>query len=128
MDLLKLAALCAVFTLPAMLVKKSSPEHSLLLILGVLLLALANCLQAAAPVLNELQSLFNRAGIESAYASILLRITAAAIVTKLCADLCRDGGSQALASAVELAGATASLVIAFPLVRAVTDMLLGFFT
>ncbi len=128
MELLKLAAVCTVCLLPAVLVKKTSPEQSLLLISGILLLAVGSCLQAVAPVLEELRGLFSRAGIESAYVSILLRITAAAIVTKLCGDLCRDGGSQALASAVELAGATASLVISLPLVKAVTEMLLGFFT
>ena len=49
-------------------------------------------------------------------------------MTRLCADLCKDGGSQALASAVELAGAAAALLIALPLLGAVTELLLGYFT
>ena len=63
--------------------------------------------------------------MEAAYLTVLLRTLAAALVTRLCADLCRDGGSQALASAVELAGAAASLVIALPLLEAVVELLLG---
>ena len=55
-------------------------------------------------------------------------ILAAALVTRLCADLCRDGGSQSLATAAETAGSLAVLLIALPLLRAVTDLLLGYFT
>ena len=65
--------------------------------------------------------------METAHIAVLLRVTAAALVTRFCADLCKDGGSQALASAVETAGAAASLVIALPLLKAVVEMLLGFF-
>ena len=59
--------------------------------------------------------------------AVLLKTVAAALVTKLCADLCRDGGSQALATTVEAAGAVAALVLAMPLLRAMAELLLGFF-
>ena len=48
-------------------------------------------------------------------------------MTRFCADLCKDGGSQALATAVETAGAVAALVIALPLLEAVVGLLLGYF-
>ena len=77
--------------------------------------------------LEEVRTLFERAGIEALYLSILLRTLAAALVTRLCADLCKDGGSQALASAVEIAGAAAALAIAMPLLKAVIELLLRYF-
>lgn len=127
MEMLKLAALCAVCILPVTLLRKQSPEQALLLTLGVLAAALARCLTLAAPLLDEVRDLFQRAGVELAYVSILLRATAAALVTRFCADLCKDGGSQALASAVETAGAVAALAITMPLLRAVVDLLMGYF-
>ena len=39
----------------------------------------------------------------------------------------QDGGSQALASAVEIAGAAAALAIAMPLLKAVIELLLRYF-
>lgn len=128
MELMKLAALCAVCMLPVVLLRKTAPEQALLLTIAILTVALARCLGLAAPVLEEVRALFARAGIEPAYISVLLRTTAAALVTRLCADLCRDGGSQSLATAVETAGALAVLLIALPLLRAVTELLLGYFT
>lgn len=125
---MKLAALCAVCVLPVALLRKTAPEQALLLIVAILAVTLARCLSLAAPVLEEVRGLFGRAGIETAYVSVLLRTTAAALVTRLCADLCRDGGSQSLATAVETAGALSVLLIALPLLRAVTGLLLGYFT
>ena len=127
MELLKLSALCAVCLLPVSLLRRKTPEQALLLTAAILAVALARCLGLGAPLLEEVRALFVRAGVELAYVSVLLRTLAAALVTRFCADLCKDGGSQALASAVETAGAVAALVIALPLLRAVVDLLLGYF-
>ena len=127
MGLLKLAALCAICVLPVTLLRRKTPEQALLLTVAILAVVLAECLAEAAPLLEELRSLFERAGVETAHISILLRTTAAALVTRFCADLCRDGGSQALAAAVETAGAAASLLIALPLLKAVVTLLTGYF-
>ncbi len=127
MELLKLAALCAVCILPVVLLRKQTPEQALLLTIAILAVAAARCVSLALPLMEELRALFDRAGIEPLYLSILLRTLAAALVTRLCADLCKDGGSQALASAVETAGAVAALAIAMPLLKAVVELLLGYF-
>lgn len=128
MELLKLAAFCAVCLLPAVLLKKTAPEQALLLTLAVLLLAMARCLQALVPAVEEIRNLFSSADIETDHVAILLKTAAAALITKLCANLCRDGGSLSLATAVEFAGTTAILLIALPLLRSVVALLLGFFT
>ena len=127
MELLKLAALCAVCILPVVLLRKQTPEQALLLTIAILAVSAARCVSLALPLMEELRALFDRAGIEPLYLSILLRTLAAALVTRLCADLCKDGGSQALASAVETAGAVAALAIAMPLLKAVVELLLGYF-
>ncbi len=127
MELLKLAALCAVCILPVVLLRKQTPEQALLLTIAILAVAAARCVSLAMPLMDELRALFDRAGIEPIYLSILLRTLAAALVTRLCADLCKDGGSQALASAVETSGAVAALAIAMPLLKAVVELLLGYF-
>jgi len=127
MDLLKLAVLCAACLTPVALLRKKTPEQALLLTIAILAVTAARCLSLALPLLEEVRTLFERAGIEALYLSILLRTLAAALVTRLCADLCKDGGSQALASAVEIAGAAAALAIAMPLLKAVIELLLRYF-
>lgn len=128
MELMKLALLCAACLLPVALLRKTNPEQALLLTAAILSVVLARGLRLAVPLLEEVQALFSRAGIDSAYTAVLLRTTAAALVTRLCADICRDGGSQALASAAEMAGSFAVLLISLPLLEAVAGLLLGYFT
>ena len=128
MELMKLAGFCAACVLLAALLRKKTPEQALLLTIGAVVLVLARCLGAAAPLVERLQGLFAQAGVEGEHVAILLRTVGAALVTRLCADLCRDGGSQSLATAVEAAGAVAALLISLPLLQAVVELLLGYFT
>ncbi len=127
MELIRLMGLCVLCLLPVAVLRRSVPEQALLLTLAILTVVMARCLAAAAPVLEELRALFDRAGVDTAHVSILLRALAASLVTRLCADLCRDGGSQALASTVEAAGAAAALLIALPLLKDVVNLLMGYF-
>lgn len=128
MELLGLTGLCAVCLLPVLVLRKQSPEQAFLLILSIGAVVLARVLALTAPALAQVEALFSQAGVDSGYVAILLKTVAAALVTRLCADLCRDGGSQTLATVVELAGAAAALLIALPLLEAVAGLLLGYFT
>ena len=127
MDAFRLIALCVLALLPVALLKKKTPEQALLLTLAVLAVAAARCAAMAAPLVERLQQLVEQAGLEESHVSVLLRTVAASLVTKLGSDLCRDGGSQALAGAVEMAGAAAAVVIALPLLESVVGLLLGYF-
>ena len=71
MELLKLAALCAVCLLPVTLLRKRTPEQALLLTVSILAVVLARCLRESAPLVAEIRTLFDRAGIETAYVSSL---------------------------------------------------------
>lgn len=127
MAVLKLVLICVITLVPLVLLKKYAAEQAILLSGAVFILMAYHCLSYAAPVLDKLEELFVRAGIESMYFAILLKTVAASLVSHLCADLCRDGGSQALASLVEIAGTVASLLISMPLLEAVIELLLVFF-
>ena len=128
MELLQLMGLCALCLLPILVLRKNAPEQALLLVLAIGAVVLARVLALAAPLLEQLRTLFDQAGVDSSHVSILLRTVAAALVSRLCGDLCRDSGSQALGTVVELAGAAAALLIALPLLEAVAGLLLGYFT
>ena len=128
MEVMKLAGLCVVCLLPVVLLRKSTPEQAMLLTIAILLVVLVRCLQLAAPLLEKLEGLFDQAGVETLYVSVLLRTVGAATVSRVCADLCKDGGSQSLAGAVEIAGAVAAVLIAMPLLEAVVRLLMGYFT
>lgn len=127
MEELKLTLFCVAAIIPLSLLKKHAAEQAVLLTAAVLALVAYRGLVCIVPVLDTLEALFMRAGIQSEYISILLRTVAASLVTHLCADLCRDGGSQALATLTEIVGTIASLLISLPVLEAVAELLLGYF-
>ena len=128
MELLRLMGLCALCLLPILVLRKNAPEQALLLVLAIAAVVTARVLALAAALLEQLRTLFDQAGVDSSHVSILLRTVAAALVSRLCGDLCRDSGSQALGTVVELAGAAAALLISLPLLEAVAGLLMGYFT
>lgn len=127
MESIKLICLCLLVLLPLTLLKKYATEQAVLLALAVAVLVVLRCVAIITPVLDTLKNLFTRAGIENAYISVLFRTVGASLVTRICADLCRDAGSQTLATLVESAGTLAVLLISLPIVEAVAELLLGYF-
>ena len=81
MELLRLMGLCLACLPAVVLLKKNAPEQAMLLTAAILSLALLRCLSLAAPLLETLGSLFERAGIESAHVGVLAKTAAAAAVT-----------------------------------------------
>ena len=73
--------------------------------------------------LAELRTLLrDEFSLSESYTLPLLKCVAAAVVTKLTADLCRDSAQAAAASAVELAGTLCTLGIIAPLLIGVLRM------
>ena len=60
-------------------------------------------------------------GLSGALLAPVMKCAAIGVVCRLAADECRDAGSGALGSAVELAGAVAALWTALPLLTALLD-------
>lgn len=127
MDILKLALLCVLILLPLAILKKYSAEQAVLVTIAAAGFVVFRLIACLSPILGTLEELYQRAGIEESQIAILFRTVAASLITHLCADLCRDGGSQTLATLVEIAGTVAVMLIAMPLLEAVTDLLLGYF-
>lgn len=111
----------------AMVIKKSNPELSLLL--SVLASAAVTMMgaQLLSGVLELVELAQDTAGLSSAVVNPVIKCLGLGVVTRLGADMCRDSGQSACASALELTGSAAALVIALPLFRTLLTMI-GAFT
>ena len=87
-----------------------------LLRLSAALLFAGSILAMAAPVIAYLKQLSAVAGL-SAYIGFLLKALGIAILTQVCADICRDAGEGGIGSGVELAGKMEILVLCLPLME-----------
>ena len=114
------AALCTL--LAGLLIRQKNAELALALSVGaVAVIALASLRMGAG--LDELRALLrDRFGLSETYMQPMLKCLAAAIVTRLTADLCRDHAQGAAAAAVELAGCLCALGVVMPLLVSMLKM------
>lgn len=102
----------------AMLLKRSAPELSLALSVAVSLLGALLAMELIAGLGDLLETVKEQTGLSPAVIGPVMKCVGVGIVTRLAADICRDAGQSAAASAVELCGAACALVAALPLIRA----------
>lgn len=120
--LIKAAAIGIAGAIMALLLKKSAPELGFALSLAISLLAAG----LGAGILEELTEVLKLAqeqtGLSAAVVSPVFKCVAIGVVTRLSADMCKDAGQGAVASAVELCGTACALSAALPLVRSLLQM------
>lgn len=104
------------------LVKKSLPEIGMsmtLLITGIVAFVAFTVFRKIQEFMSDLAA---SAQIEHELISPIYKLIGIAIVTKLCADMCRDAKETAIASAVEILGCAVGLYISLPLISAVLKL------
>ena len=127
---LRLAALCLLGALLAVLLRRGGGELALLLALCLSLAACGSGGVGVALLLEPLGQLRDFWEEASAWGQLpeqlfqpLLKTVCIALICRTGSDLCRDAGEGALASVLETAGAVAAIVVSLPLFRAVWDLL-----
>ncbi|MBR2831653.1 MAG: stage III sporulation protein AD [Oscillospiraceae bacterium] len=123
--LMKAAAAAVTGAVLALLLKKHSPETALVLSLAAAVTAVLLALPAVRAAVEFIDELADAAGLEPAVLAAVLKSVGIAVVTRLAADVCRDAGQSASASAVELCGAAGALYVAIPLMKTVLKMVEG---
>ncbi len=109
--------------LAAAALQKSAPAIPLLLGMaagaGILLLAM----ELAAPIVAFLRRARQSVSVSGVYLSPLLKCLGIAVLERLGAALCKDAGQAAAAEAIALAGTTAALYAALPLLEEFLSLL-----
>ena len=120
----RVTALCVVGAILALVLKKTSPEQALLLVLCAAVAGLALLTDGLGELVEFLRELGERSGVSETLFVPLYKTVGIGLVVKVGGDLCRDAGGAALASVVETAGAVCALLAAMPLLRAVLELLM----
>ncbi len=109
---LAVAVLCVV---AGQVLKQVKSEFATPLRIGGLVLIFGTVTVGLADVFGQVTLLLEASGIRL-YASVMLRALGIALLTRICTDLCRDSGENAVASGAELAGKVAILALCLPLI------------
>lgn len=124
MLLFKLAAVAFVAAILSLVLKKEQPAYAFLVSVCAAAGLLAAVTQQIEPVLswlNTLDGIFPGQGI-----GCLLRVLGIVITAQLAADICREAGMAAAATAAELCGRILALLQALPLLQELLDSYAGY--
>lgn len=124
MLLFKLAAVAFVAAILSLALKKEQPAYAFLVSVCASAGLLAAVTQQIEPVLswlNTLDGIFPGQGI-----GCLLRVLGIVITAQLAADICREAGMAAAATAAELCGRILALLQALPLLQELLDSYAGY--
>lgn len=119
--LLRCAAAAMIAAILGLVIKKDNPEIALLLAIGAVVMLLTTVLPKTDELLEFIRELTEITGMPEGTISIALKAVAAALITGITAEVCRDAGQGALASACELVGALTALYMALPLLKIVLE-------
>ena len=113
------AALCAV------VLRRTGPEFSVLIVLttGVWILFIA--VQALGEVIVSVVRLAELASLDRELVEPVIKVVGLSIVAKSTSEVCRAAGEGGIAAFVELAGTILALAASLPLINGVVEMIAG---
>ena len=120
---LKLAGICLVASVFALLLKKDSPELSILIVLGTCIVILLSLVQAMEKISSFLQEVYTWGSLPQELFAPLFKTLGIALISRTGAELCRDAEQKAVAALLESVGAFTAILAAVPLFERVWELL-----
>lgn len=126
MEMLQLILFAIVVTFTYLVLKDTEPTIAFSLVLVASIILLIIVLKQLQLVIVFLQTLAQKALIQSFYVQTILKIIGIAYITEIGANITKDAGLHSLATKIELAGKIFILILAIPILQAVLDVILQF--
>ncbi|NLK18078.1 MAG: stage III sporulation protein AD [Clostridiales bacterium] len=123
MDILKICAIGLISAIFALTVKQYKPEVAILISVSaavIILFMVADYLVEAVTVITQLSE---RAGVDDALLSSILKIIGVGYLTEFSASVCEDAGNKSIGEKISFAGKVIILVVALPVLSAVIDII-----
>lgn len=116
-------AFCLVGALISVILKQYCSEHSMTVSIAVCVGVMTFFVLLFDDAIDEIRDIFEMAGIAESYISIIFKTLAICCITHITAELCRDSGEGAIASAAELWGRGAMLVLGLPVFKSFLQLI-----
>lgn len=124
MLILKVISFVLIALFLILLVKDKRSDLSVLIMLAAGVIIFIFSLTLLEQIISFLNELSIKAGIDTLYLGIVLKILAIAYLSSFASEICKDAGSGSLASKVEFVGKLFILVLALPILAAVFNCIL----
>jgi len=124
MEIIQIVGLCIVTTILVVLIREDRPEIALQLSIIVGVIIFLRMINQILSVIEYLRDLSLRANINYSYISTIFKIIGIAYIAEFGSQICKDAGSYSIASKIEFSAKILILVLSFPVLIAVMDLII----
>ncbi len=121
--MIKIAAVGVAAVLMAMQLKELKPQFGTYVVFGAGILIFFYAFGKLSEIVEAVGELSRQAAIEEKYVQILLKMLGITYVSEFAASLCRDGGYGSVAGQIELFGRLSILLVSFPVILSLLELL-----
>lgn len=123
MEIIQITAIAFIATFIITILRQYKPEYAIhiSIIAGVIIIGLV--VFKLSSIIELLQSLSSKLGINAKFFSILLKITGIAYLSEFAVNICKDAGESATASKVEIASKIIIISMSIPILAALLDVI-----
>lgn len=123
MEIWQIVGLALIVTIISVVLKQIRPEIALQLTILAGASIFILILSKIKVIVDLLQNLADQSNISSYYLLIVLKIVGVAYLAEFGAQICRDAGEGALATKIEVAAKVGVIILAMPIIVAITESL-----
>ena len=124
MEIIKIIGIGLITLIINILLKQYKPEFAVYvsLIAGALILMIA--IDKLAGIISLLQSLANKASINTEFLTLLIKITGIAFLSEFAVSICKDAGEAAIASKMEIGAKLIIISMSIPIISSLLEIIL----
>lgn len=124
MEIIKIIGIALVALIVIIILKQYRPEFAIYIsiITGVLILLLV--IDKLSAIISLLQSIANKASINSTFLSLLIKITGIAFLSEFAVSICKDSGEAAIASKIEIGSKIIIISMSIPIISSLLEIIL----
>ncbi|NLA77871.1 MAG: hypothetical protein GX851_08625 [Clostridiales bacterium] len=119
MDIFKISALAGVLCALVALVRKYAPEYAVIVEAAGIAAVMFFSVSLMSGIFSEISSTADSSGVSGEYTRLLFKALGVSVIGSVAADVCKDGGSSALSTAVDVFSKAAILMLALPMIKAI---------
>ena len=122
--MIKIFGLAVVGAVTFILLKKYSPEFTVLFETGAAIFVFLFVYPHLCELIDVVKTYGEGSGISSEYINIIIKALGISIVTQFSSDMCKDAGETAIASKVELAGRVLIISLSIPIISTLLETMI----
>lgn len=125
MNMLSICVLAVTTVILIVTLRPKNEEIAIMLGIACSVLILLSVMSNAVGIIDTVNNIIAVSGISTSYVVILLKVIGICLVTEFAVNVCKDAGSQSLASNVSLAGKLMVTFTSLPLYADILNVVLS---